>query len=511
MLFLVTLAIAITGYLRELALAKMFGAGGEMDAFFLAIGIVQTVHDLLFAGSLSATVVPLLNSHSTAAMVDGLRERARFIVTMTLLVTITAGFLAIAIWIFLPAITDFIAPRLLPKVRDDVIAFGRVLVWLIPANGLTTLFTLVLNAHGRFILAASAYLINNLLFFAALFFFSPSMGAQSLPIAALAGPLLVLPILVIELARVGLLRPIRPDLSCRFLVSFWSLSRMILLSLGVGSTSGLLMVSHLMVRSFAAGHEEGAIAALGYAFRLYEVPLSLLANPTATVVLPTVAGLYVAGRMDQIAEVSSRILLWGLVLLFPAAFITWWDAEIIVYLLLGGGNFDSGAAAITAQALRGFAPAIMSEAVFVVFFRYFYALRKPGVTVCVSISALIVLFSLLLLTAESTFIAIPLSLAMAFSVAAVTLLALLVREVGWSALPKASQFARWLVAATLGFVVWKLAFYLPSGDALSSHLTATAFFLLAYFSGVGLLLTEARAAVKNVIAILCRKQAKNDG
>ena len=42
---LVAAATAAAGYGRELVLAGVFGIGGAMDAFFLALGIVQTVLD----------------------------------------------------------------------------------------------------------------------------------------------------------------------------------------------------------------------------------------------------------------------------------------------------------------------------------------------------------------------------------------------------------------------------------------------------------------------------------
>lgn len=60
-LFVITVLIAATGYLRELVLARTFGAGTEMDAFYFSWGLIQATHDLVFGATLTATIVPLLH------------------------------------------------------------------------------------------------------------------------------------------------------------------------------------------------------------------------------------------------------------------------------------------------------------------------------------------------------------------------------------------------------------------------------------------------------------------
>ena len=40
-LLVINIVVAATGYLRELVLARTFGAGTEMDAFYFTLGLVQ--------------------------------------------------------------------------------------------------------------------------------------------------------------------------------------------------------------------------------------------------------------------------------------------------------------------------------------------------------------------------------------------------------------------------------------------------------------------------------------
>jgi putative peptidoglycan lipid II flippase len=492
-LFLVTAGITATGYLRELVLASLFGAGAEMDAFYFSLALVLAVHDLVFVAALGAAIVPLLHVHNVDSAAS-LAERARIVVTATLVVAAFSGLLSILLWIGMPQIVDALAPRMSEPVRAMSTAFGTVLAWSLPAGALTTLFTLVLNAHHRFALAALAYLANNVIFLAVLLLFAPSLGARVLPLAAMAGPILTVLVLAMQLTRLGLLRRVRPDLSRPFFQPFWRLSRMLLLSFGIGSTGGLLMSSQLIIRSFAADYGEGAIAALGYAFRLYYVPLSLIASPAATLALPMVASLYAAGRLRDIGQICRQVFLWGLIILFPAAIIAWGGADLIVHVFLRRGNFDAEAARITAEALRGFAPAMMMEATFVVFFRVFYALRMPNRTVVVALVALASLIVLLLLVPRMAFIEVPLCLSAAFTVATCVLVTFLVRILGWEALPDREQLMRWLASATLGVAAWKLVSLYPADDDVGSQLRALTVFLGAYFLSVGVLLPDCRRA-----------------
>jgi peptidoglycan biosynthesis protein MviN/MurJ (putative lipid II flippase) len=187
-----------------------------------------------------------------------------------------------------------------------------------------------------------------------------------------------------------------------------------------------------------------------------------------------------------------------LIILFPAAIIAWGGADLIVHVFLQRGNFDAEAARITAEALRGFAPAMMMEATFVVFFRVFYALRMPDRTVVIALVALASLIVLLFLVPRVAFIEVPLCLSAAFTIAACVLVILLVRVLGWQALPDRAHLIRWLASAALGVAAWKLV-PLHLADDVSSQLSALSIFLCVYFLSIGVLLPECRQAASRLV------------
>ena len=60
-----TLTSRILGLVREQVLAALFGAGDQMDAYFVAFRIPNLVRDLFAEGAMSAAFVPTFTRHLT--------------------------------------------------------------------------------------------------------------------------------------------------------------------------------------------------------------------------------------------------------------------------------------------------------------------------------------------------------------------------------------------------------------------------------------------------------------
>jgi hypothetical protein len=96
------------------------------------------------------------------------------------------------------------------------------------------------------------------------------------------------------------------------------------------------------------------------------------------------------------------------------------------------------------------------------------------------------------------FIEVPLCLSAAFTIAACVLVILLVRVLGWQALPDRAHLIRWLASAALGVAAWKLV-PLHLADDVSSQLSALSIFLCVYFLSIGVLLPECRQAASRLV------------
>src|SRR6478672_8018416 len=82
-----TLTSRILGLVREQVLAALFGAGNEMDAYFVAFRIPNLVRDLFAEGAMSAAFVPTFTRNLTIHGKDDAWRLANNVLNALLLVT----------------------------------------------------------------------------------------------------------------------------------------------------------------------------------------------------------------------------------------------------------------------------------------------------------------------------------------------------------------------------------------------------------------------------------------
>ncbi len=492
----VTVLNLAASYLREMLVAAIYGASAVTDAYFSGLTFVMTLSDLLLSAALLTSFVPALAPIVTEAG-DTLLRRRRLIGTIGL-ATLGAGLaLGALAWLAMTPVMQSLLPGADAATQALAVDYGRRLVWLLPVMSLMLLFSLALNAHGEFAIPALSWPVMNLTFVVVVAALGHPGDGGVLALAAVLGPLAGALLLAGRLAKLGLLGFAMPSFRSEDARLVWQLARPMVATLGLGSSVGLLMVSHLLLRRYASGFGEGAVSALGYAFRIYEVPVTLAANTAGILLLPAAAQLYAAEDRARIATLCRNALLWGTILLAPAAVIAWVEADWIIEILLRRGQFSIFAAALTADALRGFAAAILFEAALVVLYRIFYGMRRPLLPVAASVASLVSLIILLqAASASGSFILVPAALSASFAVGLAVLLWVLIREMGKTALPGPRALAIPLLAALIGGWVWA---HIGSPGSTLPALLGMAVFGGAYVGVTFLLLPRQRAELFQVL------------
>jgi putative peptidoglycan lipid II flippase len=476
-------------------IAAYFGASGVTDAYFTAYTLILTASDLLLGAALVASCIPVLAPLAQSGP-ETIRDRQQVIATASLAIIIASGVTACILWIFLPQLIAVMAPGLATGSSEMAQSMGHWMLFLLPVNGLVALFTLALNAHGRFVLAASTVPCVNVIFCVTIVILKPILGPEALLMAALLGPLLTVIVLGVQLRRLGLLRIVRPELGNEQTQLLWQLARPMLLTIGLGSTHGMVLLSHLIVRSYASRLGEGAISALGYAFRIYEVPITLAANTAGALLLPALAALYMRGEHDRIATLWRNAFLWGLIILLPAVVIAAVESHALVDILLRRGNFSARDADLTAEALQGFAPVIFFESCYVVIYRLFYAVRRPYLPIMLSIGIVISLV-LLIKTVGGQFGITGLAACLSASFGVVVIAALLTIRwfFGPHTFPPLGRVVVPIGAAALGIALWTFARTHLGTESPPLALLGAIVFGVWYFAAVLLALPEERKAL----------------
>ena len=183
---LLTLASRITGLVRDLLMASMFGANALTDAFNVAFRIPNLFRRLFAEGAFSQAFVPVLAASKAKEGEEATRRLISHVATLlfwVLLVTCVLGVVGapLLVWLLASGL------RQSPEGYDAAVLMTR---WMFPYIGFMSLVALssgVLNTWRRFAVSAATPVLLNLAMIAAAFWGAPWLQARGIePIYAMA-------------------------------------------------------------------------------------------------------------------------------------------------------------------------------------------------------------------------------------------------------------------------------------------------------------------------------------
>src|SRR5947207_3446502 len=310
-----TFVSRILGFVRDVLIARLFGAGLVTDAFFVAFRIPNLLRRLFAEGAFSQAFVPVLSEYRTRrgdSETKLLVDRTATLLTLALLAASALGVAAAPLIIYVSA-PGFAAT---PAKFELTVAMLRITFPYILFISLVSLAGGILNTWSRFAIPAFTPTLLNLSFIFGALLFAPYFDPPVMVLAwaVFAGGVLQLALQFPALARIGMLP--RPRLS----FSDPGVRRILLLMGPAVLGVSVGQISLLINTIFASFLENGSVSWLYYADRLMEFPTGLLGVALGTILLPSLARHY----SDQSPDEYSRLLDWGLrltvLLALPPAF-----------------------------------------------------------------------------------------------------------------------------------------------------------------------------------------------
>lgn len=348
-----TLLSRVTGFVRDIILAAVLGAGPVADAFFVALRLPNHFRAIFAEGAFNAAFVP---SYARIREQGGAERAGRFADRIfTLLLASQVILLAVAL-AFTPAVIDVLAPGF---ARDPgrfalAVDLTRITFPYLLLITLVTLYGGILNTLQRFATAAAAPILLNISLIMALLLaaFFPSVGHAAAWGVLIAG---VLEVLMVggDTWRAGVLprfRKIEIDADVRQF--FRALGPATVGSAGVQ----LALFADTIIASFLPA---GALSALYYADRLNQLPIGVIGIAAGTVVLPEMARRLAAGDEAGAAHAQNRAVEFTLLLAVPciAAFLV--IPDLIMRALFVRGAFTDADALAAGHTLAAYAFGLM--------------------------------------------------------------------------------------------------------------------------------------------------------
>jgi putative peptidoglycan lipid II flippase len=343
----------VLGFVRDVLIAAVLGAGPMADAFFVAFKLPNLFRRLFAEGAFAAAFVPMfarvLEGEGRAAA-RAFAEQAFAALLAALLVFVLAAEVA------MPALMLLFAPGFLavPGKFELAVELARVTFPYLLFVSLVALLAGALNALGRFAAAAAAPILLNACLIAAVLAWPAFAGspAHALALGVAAAGLLQFLWLYGSLGRAGLwLRPRRPRLAPGVRLLF---RRILPVALGAGVYQVNLVVDMMLASLLPSG----SISYLFYADRVSQLPLGVIGVAVGTALLPTLSRQLKAGEAAPAAESQNRALEFSLLLALPAAAALIAIAEPVIGVLFERGAFGPGETKATAAALAAFAAGV---------------------------------------------------------------------------------------------------------------------------------------------------------
>jgi len=310
-----TILSRILGFVRDVVLARMFGASGETDAFFLAFRIPNFMRRLFAEGSFSLAFVPVLSEYKANGDRQALRDLIDHVtgtLAAILLVITSIGIFAA------PLVLSIFAPGWLVDDRPEFnLSAGmlRITFPYIMLISLTALSGGILNTFERFLIPALTPVLLNISLIAAALLLAEHL---ELPVTALAWGVLVagfaqLLLQVPALMRLGLMP--RPRWGWRHS----GVRRIMKLMIPTLFGSSVAQVNLLFDSIIATFLVTGSVSWLYYSDRLLEFPLGVLGIALATVILPNLSQKHAKASKAEFSATLDWALRLALIITVPAA------------------------------------------------------------------------------------------------------------------------------------------------------------------------------------------------
>jgi putative peptidoglycan lipid II flippase len=379
-----TLLSRLTGLARDIMLAAILGAGPVADAFYVAWRLPNNFRAIFAEGAFNTAFIPAYAHVHGKAGEASARLFADRIFTLLFLSQVV---LLVVAWLFMPQVMSILAPGFTEdsEQRRLAIEFTRITFPYLLLITMVTLYGGMLNVMQRYASAAAASIFLNLSMMAtlALATFFPTVG-HAAAWGILVSGFLQYFLLAGDLVRHGGLprfASLRLDDDVR--AFFRAIGPATLGSMG----TQVAMFADTIIATFLAA---GALSALYYAERLYQLPIGVIGIAVGTVLLPEMSRRLAAEDHAGAAKAQRRAFNFTLLLTVPfvAAFLT--VPDVIMRAMFARGAFSKADAAAAGATLAAYAIGLIPFVMIRSAVATFYARKDTATPVKAALTGVVV-------------------------------------------------------------------------------------------------------------------------
>lgn len=315
----------ITGFLRELYVANVFGASSTTDVLILVLTTPDFLVNLLVGGALSMALIPEFKCLS--------KSNAQILYRQVMLALgLVFLFITSILFLFSDSVIYLLAPGSLASMSlEDKHSFA-ISLFSIPLVVLAGISTAYLHSKERFFIASLGTFIFNILI----------ILSMTLTAYYSENYIIVVVSYVVVLAsaiRFGLFHFSTQSVSSESIFSFnlitGELAKRYVQCIFTG---GFFFLMPIALRAVSSVYGDKEISFVNYATKLVEFPLGVLITVFSIIFFPKLSKLYSEGECESFNEVSTNLFCFILAISFASALPLFVNAYYYVDLLYGAGS-----------------------------------------------------------------------------------------------------------------------------------------------------------------------------
>jgi putative peptidoglycan lipid II flippase len=379
-----TLLSRLTGFLRDILLARQLGLSTESDIYFTAFRIPDLVYNLLILGTLSVAFIPVFSEYY-------LKNKPRaFAIASSIMNLSGVGMIIIcgAIFVFAKPLTELIAPGFNPVDTARTVMITRIMLLSPIIFTISNVLSSMLISLKKFLIVNIAPLLYNLGIIIGIIFLYPRFGLSGLAYGVILGALLHMAIQIPEVMRYGFRW--KPQ---------WEYQ-----DAGVKKIGTLFLprifgldnsyVNLIIVSIIGSTLITGSITAFNYANNIAAVALGIFALSSAIAVFPVLSEFFAGKNNKGFIRTLQHTIIRVLYFMVPITILLLLLRAHIVRLLLGYGRCDWNCTIVTFNTLGVLALGLVAQSLIPLFARAFYARQNTKTPVIISLIGMVINASL---------------------------------------------------------------------------------------------------------------------
>ena len=388
----------VTGLIREVLIARLFGVSAFTDAFNVAFRIPNLLRRLFAEGAFTQAFVPILGEfkatkgdQETKTLLDSITT----VLAWSLMVVSFLGALGAPLIVMVVASGFHDADT---SVYSAAVWMTRLMFPYIFFIALVAMASAVLNTWKNFAIPAVTPVLLNLAMILAAWLLSSylTLPIYSLAYGVMLGGFAQLLLQVLALKKMNIL----PKVSLDFFTAwrFEGVQRVFRKMLTATFAVSIGQISLIINTNYASHLVAGSVSWLSYADRLMEFPTALLGVAVGTILLPNLSQAHADNQHNDYSELLDWGLKLTLLLSMPAVVSLFVFSVPLTATLFHYGRFSAFDVSMTSQALTAYGVGLIGIILVKILAPGFYAKQDIRTPVKIAIVVLVVTQLINLLT-----------------------------------------------------------------------------------------------------------------